>query len=264
MGEAWKEVDKGHRLTDLESFYNELADDYALIYADWEASLKLQAQDLDAVFRAYGDGPVKTVLDAACGIGTQAIGLAELGYQVTASDISQASIDRAAAETQRRGLKVEYTRADMRSVDDSVEARYDAVIACDNAVPHLLTDADLLAAFQAFYRCLRPGGLVAISTRDYSDMPREGHRIYPRRVHTQGRRKIILFDVWAFDGDHYDLTLYRVDDPGEGHPKVRAVRGGRYYCVPLDQLQSLMGQAGFVDVSLLQDAYFQPLIVGRR
>ena len=46
----------------------------------------------------------RRVLDCACGIGTQSIGLAQQGFQVTATDISAAAITRARTESQRRGL----------------------------------------------------------------------------------------------------------------------------------------------------------------
>jgi SAM-dependent methyltransferase len=251
-------------MSDLEGFYDQLAADYPLIYQDWEASLERQANQLDAVLRGGGAGQVTTVLDAACGIGTQAIGLAQLGYRVTASDISQASIDRAAEETGRRGLAVTFLRCDMRKVDELTDGSFDAVIACDNAIPHLLTEADILQAFQAFYRSLRPGGMVVISSRDYSEMPHEGQAINPRRVHQDGDRRLIVFDVWAFDGDHYDMTLYVVDDSRAGAPTTRAVRGGRYFCVGLDRLQSLMREAGFGEVVRRDEAYFQPLVIGVR
>lgn len=250
-------------MTELESFYDELADDYKLVYRDWQASLKRQAAELDAVLRRSVDGEVRTVLDAACGIGTQAIGLAEIGYSVTAADISQASIDRAAEESRSRGLEINFLRSDMRRIDGRVRGGFDAVIACDNAVPHLPTEADILMAFRAFHRTLRAGGVAVISSRDYSGMPRQGQLIHPRHVYKNGEGRVILFDVWAFDGEYYDMTLYIVDDPG-GAPTVRVVRGGRYFCVGLDRLESLMWEAGFEQVTRLDDAYFQPLIVGSR
>lgn len=251
-------------MADLESFYDHLAADYPLIYEDWDASLEAQAKQLDAVLKSDGPGEIKNVLDAACGIGTQAIGLAELGYHVTASDISQASIDRAAEESHRRGLDIRFVRCDMRQVDVKTGGGFDALLACDNAVPHLLTEADILDAFRAFYRSLRPGGRAVISSRDYSNMPRNGQLINPRRVHQDGDRRLIVFDVWEFDGVHYDMTLYVVDDSGAGAPTARAVRGGRYFCVSLDRLQTLMADAGFGEVIRRHEAYFQPLIIGVR
>lgn len=65
-------------------FYDELADDYHLIYADWDASIRRQGAALDALI---GQDRAD-VLDCACGIGTQAIGLALRGHRVTGTDLT--------------------------------------------------------------------------------------------------------------------------------------------------------------------------------
>jgi glycine/sarcosine N-methyltransferase len=61
-------------------FYNKLAPVYLLIPPNWEQSIDRQARHLDAVIRELWGDRVHDVLDAACGVGTQAIGLAQLGY----------------------------------------------------------------------------------------------------------------------------------------------------------------------------------------
>ena len=58
-------------------FYDELAGDYPLIYADRDASVRRQGDALDALIGQDG----VTVLDCSCGIGTQAIGLALRGHR---------------------------------------------------------------------------------------------------------------------------------------------------------------------------------------
>jgi hypothetical protein len=45
---------------------------------------------------------------------------------------------------------------------------FDAILACDYAIPHLLTDAEIGTAFSECRRCLRLGGVLVISVRDYA------------------------------------------------------------------------------------------------
>lgn len=55
-------------------FHDQLAADYHLIYDDWDGATERQGRALDTVIRsALGPAPA-TVLDCACGIGTQALG----------------------------------------------------------------------------------------------------------------------------------------------------------------------------------------------
>src|SRR5262245_21589797 len=99
------------------SFYDELAESYHLIFDDWDAAILRQRDVLARLLPAPANG--KRVLDCACGIGTQAIGLAMLGFSVEGSDPSDASINRARREATARGLKVEFRVDDMRSLSEA-------------------------------------------------------------------------------------------------------------------------------------------------
>ena len=152
------------------AFYDKLTPYYHLIYPDWRASIGRQGRALDSIIRAESGSESRTVLDAACGIGMQSLGLAALGYEVTASDLSAASVERAQDEARQRGLSLRTSAADMRQVFDHHRRTFDVVIACDNSVPHLLSDAEILTAFRQFYECTAPGGICLISARDYATM----------------------------------------------------------------------------------------------
>jgi len=91
-----------------EEFYDELAGDYHLIFADWDAAIAWEARIIAGLLRELGVA-LGSVLDASCGIGTQAIGLAQAGYRVTATDISPTSVERCAREAGTRGLDIAST-----------------------------------------------------------------------------------------------------------------------------------------------------------
>jgi SAM-dependent methyltransferase len=244
------------------AYYDNLATYYKHMYADWEQSVKRQAVVLDGVIREFFGPEARTVLDAAAGIGTQSIGLAELGYDVTASGLSEVELKQAQLEAARRDLKLAFRVADMRQTWTVHQRPFDVVIACDNAVPHLLSDADILLAFEQFYQCAAPGGGCLISVRDYANMELGGKKLYPRVTHDTPDGRLVLFDLWEFDGDHYDMTTYIVTDTGGDTAQTRVIRGGRYYCVTIPPLERLLHQAGFGQVETLRDRFFQPLIVG--
>ena len=77
---------------DTTDFYSAVAEHYHLFYRDWEATLDREGALLRRTLSAHG---VKTVLDASCGTGTQAIALARLGFVVIATDITQEMINQA-------------------------------------------------------------------------------------------------------------------------------------------------------------------------
>ncbi|TBL78967.1 class I SAM-dependent methyltransferase [Paenibacillus thalictri] len=247
----------------VQRFYDDLTEYYHLIYANWDASLRRQGKHLDAIIRAYLPNGDLDVLDAACGIGTQSIGLALSGaYRVTASDLSPASVERAQKEASARGAAVAFSAADMRHVFEHHGRReFDVVLACDNAVPHLPDDGALLHAVAELHRCTKQGGLCLISVRDYSDYPGSGTQVHHYGVREQDGKRYVLLQVWDMSETMYHTDFYVIEDDRFGPPVTRLARGV-YYPVTTDRLAAVMQEAGFSDVRRLDEAFFQPILVG--
>jgi SAM-dependent methyltransferase len=245
------------------AFYADLTPFYHLIYPDWEKSMERQANMLNAIIREHWGDMVSQVLDAACGIGTQCLGLAKLGYQVTASDLSSHEIERAKEEAAARELNISFSVADMRKVFDHHAAQFDIVIACDNAVPHLLADDDILRAFQQFHECTYPGGGCIITVRDYEAEDTTGQQTKLYGSREEDGITYLLFQAWKFRGEIYDLSMDCVEDDGGPHCKTHVMRS-QYYAIGTTRLIELMTDAGFENVARLDDKFFQPVIIGTR
>ena len=222
-----------------------------------------QATALDSIIReTWGDG-VRTILDVSCGIGTQALGLADLGYAVSASDPSGTEVARAKTEATRRALKIDFSVADMREAFTHHERQFDVVISCDNSVPHLLTDNDILTAFRQFHQCTRAGGGCIVSVRDYEKEDLSKRQIKRYGLRDEAGVRWLLWQVWDPHGSTYDVTMYFVEDRGEPECRTHAMRS-IYYAVGIPKLIDLMKQAGFEDVRRLDGRFFQPVITGTR
>ena len=246
----------------MNDFYDRLAPFYSLIYEDWDAAIAQQANQLSHLIQQNWGTEVKTVLDVSCGIGTQALGLAALGYQVTASDLSAGEIHLARQEANRRRLNIPFSVCDMRQVDQHYAETFDALISCDNSVPHLLTDAAILQALQAFRNCIKPGGGCLITLRDYDREPCGRGIVKPYGLREMSGKRYLLFQVWDFDGDWYDLAFYFLEEDRQTQQVQTHVMRSRYYAIRPDHLAQLMEKAGFVQVMRLDNRYFQPVIVG--
>ena len=86
-----------------QTFYDNMATQYDKLFLDWHAAVREQASILHSIFSDSGFDKTARILDCACGIGTQTIGLAELGYSVTVSDISEGELAEAAVRTGKYG-----------------------------------------------------------------------------------------------------------------------------------------------------------------
>jgi SAM-dependent methyltransferase len=245
----------------VRAFYDSLAPFYSFLFPDWEASRTRQAAQLDALVRAQWGAPGHRVLDIAAGIGTQAIGLAALGYPVVASDLSTGALRRAQSEARKALLRLpacaaDFTRLPFRTGSASL------VIAVDNALPHLLSDSAILAALRECYRCLGPGGGLLLTVRDYGPPPHSGSI----ERHPYGWRSVAGVDYhfwqeWTWDGACYDLRILM--SRAEYGPIERAFQG-RYYAIPVRRLVDLCRAAGFVAVTHTTEGFYQPVILGTR
>ena len=97
----------------------------------------------------------RRVGETACGTGSITLRLAERGYRVTASDISPAMLDVAAANARACGLKPNFVCQDMTEL--SLPAQ-DAVICCCDGVNYLTSPRDLSRFAHAAYASLKAGG----------------------------------------------------------------------------------------------------------
>ncbi len=244
-------------------FYDQLAPFYHLLYGDWEQAIARQGRALAGLLEELGVMPGDRVLDAASGIGTQAIGLINAGYEVIASDISPGAIARLKAELSRREMTAEVHVDDLRELGRTPKESVSAVIACDNSIPHLLSDAEILAAFQNCYRCLCPGGVAIFSVRDYAVIKRVNPDVRPYGLRHEDGNRFLAAQVWEWDGDHYDLRLYLTTEAPDGTCNTRVLRS-RYYAVSIDRLLALLAEAGFVGLERRDDVLFQSVLLGRR
>lgn len=105
-------------------------------------------------------------LDVGAGEGGDAIWLAERGWTVTASDISQRALDRIAGEAQRRGLPIEHLRVDANALDAFENGAFDLVCAQYASIPRTADGRgvdNLLGA-------VAPGGTLLVVSHDVEPM----------------------------------------------------------------------------------------------
>jgi glycine/sarcosine N-methyltransferase len=249
---------------DVLRFYQQLARDYHLIFADWNKAIERQGSVLDRLIRVYTAGPPLDVLDCSCGIGTQAIGLAGRGYRVHATDLSPAAVERATEEARTRGLSITFGVADMRRLETQVEGDFDVVLSCDNALPHLLTDDDLHLAVCHMRSRLRDSGLLLISIRDYDHLIMDRPPATTPQVFDDNGGRRIVFQVWDWADQTYTVHMFILREGKRGWRTSHYAT--TYRALLRAELSALLESCGFADIRwyMPQDTgYYQPVVIAR-
>ncbi len=250
--------------TDTNDFYDAIVEYYPLFYRDWETQLEREGLGLRSIFRNRG---VLRVLDASCGPGTQAVPMAQLGFDVVAADPSGGMLAKAreTAALYDVANKIEFVQADFLHLHDSVTGPFDAVVSKGNALPHLLTDDDIETAVLTFFDLLRPGGTLVIGMRDFGPFMEDRPRFLPGFVHDRDDGgEFISFDIWDWrDGPPVVTTqnLFIVEGQGTDYQTIK--RQVTFRPLSTDEVKVVLLDVGFEDVIDQPDRWERVLIARR-
>lgn len=244
-------------------FYDELSADYHLIFDNWNEAIKKHAKILDNIIKEYSKIDSKTLLDCSCGIGTQAIGLAQLGYTVHATDLSPKAIERAKFEAKNREVKMSFGVADFRKLESQIEGVFDVVISCDNSLPHLLTNEELLLAARNIVSKMKSNSLFIASIRDYDQLLKEKPiSTYPNVKDSKAERTI-SFQVWDWVGENiYTVNHFTLKGTDENYDTF--LRRTQYRTYKRDEISKIFKDAGFFEIKWLmpdESGYYQPILI---
>ncbi len=248
----------------VQTFYDGMASQYDKLFFDWESTTKEQAEILNKLFKENGFGHTAHILDCACGIGTQAIGLAGLGYNVTASDISGGELAEAKKRAADNGVKIHFEHADYCALSDTFKEQFDIIIAMDNALPHMLSEDSLEKAVKSITDQIKSGGLFVASIRDYDDLLKKKPPYSAPYIHKTAKGQRVSFQTWRWTDENYHLTQYIIDD--ESTLQIHRFEC-EYRATRRAELTDLLLAGGCTKVLWKlpeETGFYQPIVVARR
>jgi glycine/sarcosine N-methyltransferase len=187
------------------------------------------------------------------------------GHRVHGTDISERAIERASREADRLGVDVTFGIADFRDLQ-TVVGTFDVVISCDNAIPHLLSNAEVHQAVRAMRSKLRVDGLLVISVRDYDRALAERPSTAPPVVVVgPPRRLLVRFHDWEEAGPMYDLHFFVLSEDVSTWT-LSAHYQTRYRALRSAELIDAAQEAGFQAIKWRaadEVGFHQPILVAR-
>jgi SAM-dependent methyltransferase len=149
-------------------------------------------------------------LDLACGIGRNAIYLAEKGWQVTAVDNSSVGIEIAKQRAAEKAVEIDFRVADLEELGKSEfaieENAYDLI--CD----FYYLQRDLFAPMKIG---IKTGGIIISTIHIYGDAEEAGEFLLK-----EGELREFFHD---FEILHYHETFLTDDDAGEHHRRTAEI-----------------------------------------
>jgi SAM-dependent methyltransferase len=194
-----------------------------------------------ALARELG-GPL---LDLACGTGTMAIRMAQLGFQVTGVDIIPEMIEWASQKARTQGVSIEWVVADARTFH--LQKQFPFIYLLGNAFQHFLSRADQEALLARVRDHLHPQGCFLFGTRHPS--PRnlfEARFPEPQTYTMPDGRQYVLSEHQEYDPitqiQHYTFHEHWLTP--EGLQEKKKYRSALRYVFP-QEMEALLFYNGF-------------------
>jgi SAM-dependent methyltransferase len=222
-------------------FYDEYAWAYGLVIPPPSEE---QLDFIADAFRARGVGAGSLVLDAGCGIGRHALGLARRGYAVEGVDLSPGLIGEA-----RRLAGEEHRPAVSFRVGGILElppdARFDGLL-CRGVLNDLLDGRSRERAFSSFAGALRRGGALALDVREWEATARRKIRepVFEKTVET-GRGPLTFRSVTRVDPGTRRLLVEERHTLRAGGVERVSAYDFQMRCWTREELESRLSRAGF-------------------
>jgi 2-polyprenyl-3-methyl-5-hydroxy-6-metoxy-1,4-benzoquinol methylase len=235
-------------MTDPGAFYDELAESYDALTATAEKAQRAQRFCDDLLQRTGAD----RVLDAACGTGLYALAFARAGATVTGADISPGQISLARDRARKQGLDVQWAVAAFHNLPAVTPGPWDLVTCLGNSIVHLLTEAQLQAAANAFAAVLSDSGHLVLSLLNYAPILRDQQRVVG--ITRRGDREFIRFyDFLAERQLRFNvLSITGSEDPEHRLTSTRLCAWSR------DEIAAVLQRAGFDEIEASGGYRFEP------
>lgn len=137
------------------SVFGSYSNYYDLLYKDKDYPAEVDF--IESLFKKYGTGKIKTILDMGCGTGGHALLLAERGYSVTGIDMSKSMLSIAKEKARKANISVDLFEGNIREFNTN--RKFDAIISMFAVIGYQITNDDLKKAVENARKQLKHNGL---------------------------------------------------------------------------------------------------------
>jgi SAM-dependent methyltransferase len=183
------------------------------------------------------------IFDSCLGTGATSIGLKLKGIDnITSNEIDKDFAQFATRQAKENNVPLDITRYDWRKLPNRFRAEHDAVLCLGNSFTYLLQEQGRKRAMDNFYMILKPGGLLCIDTRNYTELLRGNFLNRGKGPYRQMGSVIQIEPLFIYP----DITLFRYY---KDEKKIDLL----FYPLKDGELERLMINAGFKDIKTFGD-----------
>ena len=143
---------------------------------------------------------IKSLLDVSIGSGSATLPLADLGVNLSGSDLSETMLANCKRKAESRDFPIELKCCDFRNVSEHFEGPFDCVASTGNSLPYVSND-DVLKTLEQMDALIRPGGYIYFEIRNWDKVLEDKKRFFPYAPFFDGDTRINLTQIWDYNSD---------------------------------------------------------------
>ena len=227
--------------------YRALADSYDRLTndVDYRATVDFYFE----ILKREGLSP-KTAVDLACGTGSVALLLAEMGIRVTAVDLSPEMLTVAAQKAQERDNPPMFVCQGLQEL--RLPRGVDLAVCALDSLDYITDPADCAEAIRRIYKVLNPGGIFIFDVNTPEKLRAMDGQVFLDEDED-------VYCVWRGEFDEetnicsYGMDLFQ----RRGNVWERSFEEHREYAYSAEQLTGYLKAAGFTHIQVYADRRFE-------
>lgn len=205
---------------------------------NWAARLAREIPVLVDVFGPPGSGGI---IDAGCGTGHQAVALAERGYRVVGSDLSEEMLAIARRTAEGAGATPRFVTAPYAKLHATLGDGFDGLYCLGNALAATGSREGVREAIGQFAACLRTGGRLFVQILNFEPMRATVPCVRGPRVCEVNGVEYISVRQFHFGGEAIQVTNVVIFNDGGWRQHAHS---GTLYPITLAEVREWCGEVG--------------------
>ena len=224
--------------------YYDVPEAYDLFYND-----SYTAQTKAFFGELFAGRHLRNVLDCTCGTGQMSLPLAQMGLQVTCTDVNPHMLRRARQNFAAQGAMATFERADVVTLAGQVRGPFDAVLATGNSLGHVRPDK-LETALRQMDAALKPGGLLYFDTLNWDVVLERQQRFYLFNPLVRDKGRVNYIQVWDYNRDDSMTFNFLIFEEIENKIVSKRQFYVVYYPFLRQRVIDILQQMGYEDIKL--------------
>jgi glycine/sarcosine N-methyltransferase len=145
---------------------------------------------------------ITDILDCSIGTGNLTFCLAELGYEISGSDLNAAMLEEARKKAEAAGIRCPLTQCDFRELAGHFDRKFSCVMSSGNALAHVCPE-DVARTLRQMDQLVKDGGYLYLDSRSWDKELREKKRFHGFQLPfvLPNGDKIHFVQVWDYNPD---------------------------------------------------------------